>query len=573
MAPAAGLTGFARTCIAHLKRDQLAEPVVLIIDPTVARPSSRMQKLKKAIRLDGNLWHLQNKLFPLNQIESYQIEPLESWHLPRLVCQPILKGKWSQYFKEEDIEAIRSFNLDFILKFAFGIIRGEILKTARYGVWSYHHDDEEKFRGGPPAFWEITKADPVTGAMLQRLTDRLDGGVVLKKCYVPTDGLSYRRNLERIQHSSTHLARWVCLDIHHGLAGYLDDPPSKTEAPIYRAPNDWQMLEFWGRLLANWIRYKINNQRMEVWNVGLIQAPPSRFLDENYQPQVEWSEYRESEQFVADPFLVPGAGETRILAEELHYFTEMGRIVEIRRGADGKLSALTPVIDAGIHMSYPYVIENDDAIYAIPESSGTGEVRLYRLDAATDKWLYVTNLISGVEAVDATVFEAYGSWWLLHSCASGVGSWSLYVWNAPSLFGPWQPHPGNPVKTDVKSARPAGNPFWQEGHLYRPAQDGRKSYGGAMTINRIDMLSMDAYRETVVRWIEPDAAGPYPDGIHTLSGLGDQCVVDGKKHAWSARLIAARLWTKVTRRRQSRPYAYSCMILTDDPVRSKADAQ
>src|SRR4029079_19770073 len=121
--------------------------------------------------------------------------------------------------------------------------------------------------------------------------------------------------------------------------------------------------------------------------------------DENYQPQVEWSEYRESEQFVADPFLIPVAGETRILAEELHYFTEKCRIVEIRRGADGKLSTLTPVIDAGIHMSYPYVIEHDGSLYAIPQSSGTGEVRLYRLDAATDGWLYVANLISGVEAL------------------------------------------------------------------------------------------------------------------------------------------------------------------------------
>jgi len=44
-----------------------------------------------------------------------------------------------------------------------------------FGVWSWHHGDEDKYRGGPPAFWEIVNADPVTGALLQRLTERLDG--------------------------------------------------------------------------------------------------------------------------------------------------------------------------------------------------------------------------------------------------------------------------------------------------------------------------------------------------------------------------------------------------------------
>jgi methionyl-tRNA formyltransferase len=82
---------------------------------------------------------------------------------------------------------IRAHQLDFILKFAYGIIRGEVFSAARYGIWSYHHDDEEKYRGGPPWFWEILQGDPVTGAMLQWINTTLDGGVVLeKKVYVPT---------------------------------------------------------------------------------------------------------------------------------------------------------------------------------------------------------------------------------------------------------------------------------------------------------------------------------------------------------------------------------------------------
>ena len=31
-------------------------------------------------------------------------------------------------------------------------MRESDLRAARFGVWSFHHDDEEKYRGAPPAF-------------------------------------------------------------------------------------------------------------------------------------------------------------------------------------------------------------------------------------------------------------------------------------------------------------------------------------------------------------------------------------------------------------------------------------
>ena len=65
---------------------------------------------------------------------------------------PEKKGKYAELFLEEDIEKIKSKNLDFIIRFGFGILKGEILNAARWGIWSFHHGDEQKFRGGPPGF-------------------------------------------------------------------------------------------------------------------------------------------------------------------------------------------------------------------------------------------------------------------------------------------------------------------------------------------------------------------------------------------------------------------------------------
>ena len=88
----------------------------------------------------------------------------------------------------------------------------------------------------------------------------------------------------------------------------------------------------------------------------------------------------------------------------------------------------------------------------------------------------------------------------------------------------------NPVRCDVRNARPAGPPFVHEGCLYRPAQDCSRSYGGAIVLNRIDVLTTEWFHETPMARIQPDPNGPYPDGTHTLSPLGPtQTLVDGKR--------------------------------------------
>ena len=155
MCSQAGLSGFARECIEHILRDGLAELKLVILDAQVPRPSSAREKIVKALRLQGNLWHLQSKLFPHDDLPAWRAEPFDNWLAPpkQISCEPVLKGKWSQYFKPEDIAAIEAEQLDFILKFGFGIIRGAVLHSARLGVWSYHHADEERYRAPAISAW------------------------------------------------------------------------------------------------------------------------------------------------------------------------------------------------------------------------------------------------------------------------------------------------------------------------------------------------------------------------------------------------------------------------------------
>ena len=80
------------------------------------------------------------------------------------------RTRYSDHIEGDDLERIRALDLDVVVRFGFRILRGEILSLPRFGVWSFHHDDERVVRGGPPGFWEVLENHPTTGVVLQRLT-------------------------------------------------------------------------------------------------------------------------------------------------------------------------------------------------------------------------------------------------------------------------------------------------------------------------------------------------------------------------------------------------------------------
>ena len=99
---------------------------------------------------------------------------------------PSEEGKYADYFSEANCEEIKNLKLDVLLRHEFRIIKGKILNIPKYGIWSFHHGDNDINRGGPPGFWEIMFNQPVTGVTLQTLNDKLDGGNVIEKGFYPT---------------------------------------------------------------------------------------------------------------------------------------------------------------------------------------------------------------------------------------------------------------------------------------------------------------------------------------------------------------------------------------------------
>ena len=450
--------------------------------------------------------------------------------LPRIICRTIRKGRFSEYFSSDDVAQVRSYDLDFILRFGFGIIRGEILESARYGVWSFHHGDESRYRGGPPGFWEIYEDSAICGVILQRLTKRLDAGVVLRRGYFKTLNYSYSRSLRRMLLESADWPALVAGEVRRG-RDINALTPSPSHAPIYRSPSNLKMLWFLPKLASNVARRIFERSVREEWGVGIARLSPAEIVAGGRPRGVRWCP-RPANGWMADPMALVVNGHIHVLCERMRLDADQGHIAAIT--FDGK--DWTPeheAIDAGCHAAYPYMFAFGGEVYCVPETSQANEVRLYRAIEFPNKWERAGTLVEGVAAVDNTIFEFGSRWWLFFTAAD-ASDHRLYAFFSSSPFGPWRPHLRNPIKMDVRSSRPAGPPFWFAGSFYRPAQDSSMTYGGRIAVNRIVELSPAHFEEQTVSHLEPER-GRYGRALHTISTAGEFCVIDGKR--WRLRGI------------------------------------
>ena len=357
-------------CIRRLIASGHAEPALLIRDVTPEPPREPQSVQMRARATLHRLWDerwVRPRLASLRPVDlSAELAGVES-----IDCAVTTRGAYSQHFTDADVATIRARELDFILRFGFNIIRGEILDAARFGVWSYHHDDERRYRGGPPGFWEIANGDSTTGAILQRLTDRLDGGVVLHRGVFGTCGGSWTHNIDRAFFGAADWCARVCAEIVTGQTQRLRGAPSTTTAAIRRAPTNAEVARCWARMGAH-IARKLGELlfHVDVWNVGVTAGDHGveRILRDGALDAraITWCPPHARGRFIADPFaFTDGAGQARLLVEDYDHAGK-GRICELRppRRGDGARLELTAALETEHHLSYPCVFAHDDGAAA-----------------------------------------------------------------------------------------------------------------------------------------------------------------------------------------------------------------
>jgi hypothetical protein len=510
-----GLSKWQAAAVRELSESGNGRPVLLIVDST-----DRSHRQRDA---GGFLWHLFSRF---NQPVSTEIaDSLEDLRaVPELSCRVNGEGA-AEFFTDQDVASIRGYDLDFLLHFGFGDIKGEVLNSTRYGVWSFRLGDDERDRGKPPYFWEIHDGDLISGAVLLQLTGQQDADIALRRGFIKTLDYSYSRNYNRLAMEAAHWPNYVASAIRAGAHAPLGPSPRGTPAQAH-GPSDLAMLRFVWMLARNIARRVVQRCTRDEWNIGVVSLSIEALASGVPITQVRWFT-NPSDGWVADPMARSRDGRIDVLCERMDLATGKGYIAALR--FDGESwSPDTPAIRTDGHASYPYLIEGEGQIFCVPETCDANELALYRAVEFPAVWERVDTLLPGFPAVDSTLFKFEGRWWLFATSREASG-YKLFAWYADSFVGPWWPHGANPVKIDERSSRPAGPPFWMNGVLYRPAQDCSKTYGGRVVLNRIVRLSPTEFSERPERFIEPTPGSPYDRALHTLSGAGLRTVIDGKR--------------------------------------------
>ncbi len=490
---------------------------LLIVDDNPAKAKTLREKLGGYLNKHG-LYRLYLRLFFRPQAK--QEIPVVSvvGNSPEVIrCKTEKKG-FSEYFEEQDIQKIRNKNLDFILRFGFNIIRGDILQSARYGVWSFHHDDEQKYRGGPPGFWEIMHNDPVSGAILQRLTERLDGGVILKKALFQTVKHSYEGQIDNLYFSTASMPLMVYRDIVNGQAAYLHNPPSRTRATIYKAPSNFQMLKFGWKIFKNKLQFHYEELfKPEVWNVAIREK----------SGQTKWLPHPEKGRFYADPFaFADDKGKLHLFFEDYHYRSRRGVISHVSY-SEGRLGDISTALEEPFHLSYPFLFSYKNNLYCLPESTEKQQIRLYQYHPEKEIFTFKKVLLDDFAGADPTLFEYQNKWWLFVT-EKRFSNTHLHIFYADNPLGEFRPHKQNPVKIDITNARPGGTPFVENGILYRPAQNSAETYGQNVVINKVIKLSENEFEEIPHQMVFPEKSSRFNKGLHTFSQVNDFTIFDGK---------------------------------------------
>ena len=515
-------------------------PTVVVLNGTMPTETSRVRAwIRNRNRLLYALYErLDSRRFarPDDALQGTRLDALLAG-VPTMTVTP-RSTKFVDYFSDEDLARLRAYELDVVIRLGFRIVRGDILKIARFGVWSYHHGDNAAYRGGPAGFWEVMHDDPITGCVLQVLSDELDGGRIIYRSYGATERLSVRKSRAAYyQKSSAFLAR-AMRDLHEsrsldGMGPPLDRcRPSAYSRPIFTAPTNVTMGRLLMRLIGRYARQRLGSfTHEEQWCIayrvaptGEPDAPVPDLVPHRFRPLIP-----PRDRFWADPFPLTVDGRHWVFFEE--FIRERGRghisVVEVTKS--GPVGAVTPVIECDHHLAYPFVFEWNGAYYLIPESISAGVVRIYRAVEFPFRWELDRELMMDVVAVDPTIAHINGQWWMFANTDAGGSSTmdELNLYYADSPLGPWTPHPRNPVVSDVRSSRPAGRLFQSGGRWFRPSQDSSGRYGRAIVINRILRLDRQTYEETPVTRIEPEWM-PGLTGTHTINASRGITVIDGR---------------------------------------------
>jgi len=513
--------------IKYVKNDDRFSIVFVALNQTATKNNSNYFVYKILRYIDGILMKLNHSPFKRTVVS-----------IPGVVNIPVfpIQNENSDYFPEEVNNQIKAFDTDIILQFGFGNLLGDILGGSKFGVLSLHHGEVEKYRGGPPAFWEVFNKSPLTSVSLQHFKEDLEAGKVIERCFLNTYPFSFYRNQHRVFWAGekmykeqlnrladvgpiTYFLSNMSISIDRDLKNIFFKTPNNLKSlyilcwyitnNIYRQLHKLKFRSQWQIVFS---KYDTETQEKKILEQYKILPPKDR----------EW----------ADPFIISKDKQYYIFLEEKEFKLNKAHISVLTLNHLGELIEQKPIkiLSEEHHLSYPFIFQYLGEYYMLPESSASRELTLYKAESFPYNWKKCKVLINDKLIYDPTLYQHEdGNWYLFCTAKnSNVYSSNAYMhiyYTSDLLNEDFQEHSQNPIYNDVRCSRPAGSILHLNGKIYRPYQICAPVYGSGMNLAEIQTLSKTEYREE----LSPSLThfpGLALDKSHTLNSAGQFLVTD-----------------------------------------------
>jgi folate-dependent phosphoribosylglycinamide formyltransferase PurN len=198
-------------------------------------------------------------LIMLFKILKSRIEPSKTINIEHFLKDYNVPITYTEnLYSKNTIEKIKSISSDvIILVNGFGIIKEPILSLSKYGVLSYHHGNMRKYRGQPPAFWELYNGEKEMGVTVQRLSSGLDCGAPIIEKTIPikyTDDLS---SLKKRVLEETANMMYEALNIIEKKSVSFEN--INELGKVYTIPNFRQWITFRLKIACRLLSFKAGN--------------------------------------------------------------------------------------------------------------------------------------------------------------------------------------------------------------------------------------------------------------------------------------------------------------------------
>lgn len=272
------------------------------------------------------------------------------------------------------------------------------------------------------------------------------------------------------------------------------------------------------------LKQYVKRFKEECWALGFVRGGMHSIMESDHL-DVDWVKMPHDRWF-ADPFVLDVTNEEiLLLVEDFGYDIHKGVIslLHINRFSMEIVSRKV-LLEKPTHLSFPALWRKEGHIYVYPENAQGGQLDMYEYHPDSETLTFVKTLCEDV-VWDSYVTEAFGEP-LMFTANSNDFELDIYKQNGTNeQFLPYLQ-----VASDVPNMRMGGGVFLYNNSAYYPAQDNRRTYGGALDIKQIN-YEKGKFSVEIVKHIESPNKR-YPLGIHTLNEYKGVVVIDVKGYRY-----------------------------------------